>query len=243
MKPKKYSLTTNKYGNLDSQPTGWVTFAEAEVTKQSKHHRIALESGRIYTYEVLRGFNGGSRHGWSPILEPIIHRDQLPLFSRLVAKSQTASRKEAKIKAKGRRIKAKLQATPEYQEQMRVRAVEARAAMRKQREEQLTEIRKLNALCEEVDLPPDKAGRLLAEGLRDIKAAHSSWLDDAYQAILDGERYDGIMKQYLSGGEPLDFFYHDLRKAIGAHRRHNHTNYDDLLEKGYTREEALIMKE
>lgn len=244
MRPKKYNLTTNRYGNLDSQPTGWLTFSVAGVTKQSKHHRIALASGRIYTYEVLRGFDGGSRHGWSPILEPIIHRDQLPLFHRLVAKSQAASKKEAKIKAKAR---AKLLKTPEYQQELEARRQKRRdaaAALKKRRREQAIEEQRLSILCKEAGVRSDKAGRLLAKGLRDIREAHSSWLDDAYQAILDGERYDGIMKQYLDGeNENWSYFYGHLCKAIGAHRRHNHTNYDDLLEKGYTREEALIMRE
>ena len=106
------------------------------------------------------------------------------------------------------------------------------------------EEQRLGILCKEAGIRSDKAGRLLAKGLRDIREAHPSWLEDAYQAILDGERYDGVMKQYLDGeNEDWSYFYGHLCKAIGAHRRHNHTNYDDLLEKGYTREEALIMRE
>lgn len=244
MKPKKYSLETNRYGNLDSQPTGWMTFTDAGITKHSKHHRAALESGRIFSYEVIRGFHGGSRHGWSPILEPIIHRDQMPLFWRLVLKSQDASKKQAKIKA---RVRAKLVKTPEYQQEMEARRKKRRdaaAALKERRKEQAAEEHRLDMLCKEAGIRCDRAGRLLAWGLRDITEAHPSWLDDAYQAILDGERYDGVMLQYLDGrNEDRSYFHYHLCRAIGAHRRHNDTNYDDLLAKGYTRDEAMALRE
>ena len=251
MKPKKYTLETNEHGNLDSQPVGWITFEEAGISKRSRHHRAALESGRIYLYEVLLGFDGGrsdGRYGWRPILEPGIHRDQMPLFDRLASRSRESAAKTAKAKSRKR---AKLLKTPEYQRDMEERR-QAREAAKQAREKRRIEGEKkeqvLSDLCEAVGIPPDEAGRLLAEGLKDIKEAHPSWLSDAYEAVLDGERYGGIMKKYLHGAldqlHPSDrwYFYDDLRIAIRAHRRHHYTNYEELLEKGYTREEALVMK-
>jgi len=243
MTPKKYNLKhrLNSHGNLDSKPTGWMTFSDAGVNRKSTHHRKALESGRIYVYEVLMGFDGDSRYGWRPVLDPILHRDQLPLFRRIVERSQAASHKVARVKARAR---AKLRKTPAYQQDMEDR--------KRRRREQIQEDQRLSGLCLEVGLPPDKAGRVLAKGLRDIREAHISWLDDAHEAVLDGERHGGIMKGYLAAARDwsvfaskqdyCDNFYHYLRLAIGAYRRHAYTNYDDLLQEGYTRDEALLLR-
>ena len=245
--PKKYQLKNqlNNYGNLDNQPSGWVTFSDAKINMHSKHHRDAVRSNRIYTYEVLRGFDGGfRRYGWKPILESIIHKDQLPLFRRLIAKSKAASKKAAKVKAKAR---ARLLKTPEYRQDLEARRQKRRdaaAALKARNAEKEIEDQRLNLLCREVGIRADKAGRLLAHGLRDIKEAHPHWLKDAYEAVLDGERYNGIMKQYLCGEldqlHPSDawIFYHDLRIAIRAHRRHRDTDYDQLLDEGFDRDEA-----
>lgn len=98
-KPRKYHLVTNGYSNLDNFPKGkkWIRFEYAGISRRKSAHRYALDSGRIFTYEVLVDWRGSNRRGWSPILESIIHLDQLPLFNRLVTRYQ---KDRERVKAK-----------------------------------------------------------------------------------------------------------------------------------------------
>ncbi len=107
--PQKYYLVTNSYSNLDNYPKDkkWIRFREVEINRRKPSHRYALYSGRIFSYDVVVGWNGSNRRGWSPILESIIHLDQMSLFNRLVARYQKQKEKE---KAKTKREQARLAA-------------------------------------------------------------------------------------------------------------------------------------
>ena len=233
--PRKYQLWTNSHGNLDAHPPGvkWVTFDTVEVTRRKPSHRFALDSGRIFTYEVLDGFTGSNRRGWSPILIPIIHLDQMPLFRRLVTQYQ---RQADKQKSKRKREYARLCKTPEYQAKLAERRElrRARDAARREAEEQA------NLACRDCGLPATAVGRMLASNLRDIREAHSDWLKDAYHA-LEHSLSHGIMADWQKG-RPTPNFYHSLCLAIGAYRRHEKTNYDEeldsLREAGFSWDEA-----
>ena len=101
--PKKYYIPTNSHGNLSSFPKDkkWVRFTHADINRRKPAHRSALQSGRIFYYEVCEGFTGG-KYGWSPLLAPIIHYDQLPLFHRLVSQYEKQKARQKKKQSRNR---------------------------------------------------------------------------------------------------------------------------------------------
>lgn len=257
--PKKYQLQLNEYGNLDFVPNRWKKFPDAEISTRSKYHRQALKSERLFTYKVLTGFRGGDRYGWKPVLVGIIHQDQLPLFWRLVTKIKSDAKKESLKREKAFR---KYQKTPEYQQELqekRKRREQAIERRREQEEEQQQQFDKIKLLLREIgihweqELPclwqMEKKNEietslkfwiLLAENLLDIREAHPDWLSDAHAAMWDGVIHRGIMLNHIDSGleEYAGDFHTDLCIAIRAHRRHRDTNYDELLDEGFDRDEA-----
>lgn len=224
--PKKYQLETNEYDNI---PAGqvpwkhWIWLDEAGISARKPSHRVALENSRVYTYEVFRGFKGSGRR-WSAVTCRIIHRDQLPLFSRLVAR---AEKDAAKLREQAkRRRKTKAYRAEARQGKAHAETVEAERQARRA---------ELDTLCESVGLPADAVGRLLASRLSDVREAHPGWLATAYDALAYSLRHGGIMSSEQAQEE---HFYDSLCLAIAAHRRHTETDYDDLLRAGIPREDA-----
>ena len=101
----------------------------------------------------------------------------------------------------------------------------------------------LNTLCEKVGLPQDEYGRVLADNLRDIQEASSNWLQEAYIVVRDKSDEKGtVLWTYFHDNDQELTFYQALNLAIKAARRHNDTNYDQLLKEGFSREDARAMK-
>jgi len=229
MTPKKYKLLKNSYGNVESKniPKGWINFEE---NKRSKHVRYALNSGRIYTYERMDGFNK-TRGGWKPELTTIIHTDQLPLLARLIAKSKRESEKAKKKNAAKRKTKA-------YKEE-RAKAIcdaEKKAVEAEKRRE------RLRRKAKQIGLPMDRYTILLIECLYNVDEANRNWLREAYRALRYSLENKGVMHFWQKSKGEMEF-YHSLCLAIGAHRRHNNTDYEYLLRAGLSKEDARFLME
>ena len=222
-KPKKYDYDnkTNDYGNLTFCPKNWISFDAAEINKKKKTHKIALESKRLYTYQVLAGFTKSGRF-FNPVLYEIIHKDQLPLFQRLVKQAEKDISQEKEKAKKAKQTKA-----------YKIKAKE-------KREQRLKHKQKLVNLCIKVGIEPNKYGLLLADNLDDITQAHIDWLFDAYSALKYSIENKGIMYKFLKNYRDCEglTFYDALCIAIKAYRRHEYTDYDDLLRQGISKETA-----
>lgn len=83
---------------------------------------------------------------------------------------------------------------------------------------------------------------MLQSHLRDIDEAHQEWLQDAHDALAYSIKNKGIMHDWLNDRIDIQF-YDALRRAISAFRRHNYTDYEELLQLGYDRDDALSMKQ
>ncbi|MFW6024995.1 MAG: hypothetical protein ACOCRX_01505 [Candidatus Woesearchaeota archaeon] len=222
--PKKYQLKTNEYGTLIKKPKNWTYIESINITRRSKHHRFALSADNIYTYEVCEGFSGNKRYGYKPVLKEIIHNDQLPRFWRLVEKSKRMSKKEKEKKKKYKQTK-------KYKKELYER--------RKKQQEQEKGYKRIAHI---VDLPYDQYTIMLIDGLDDITQAHHSWLTDAYESFKYSVENKGIMYKYIKDRVELDF-YSAINIATKAYRRHNYTNYEELLNIGYDKEDARYFAE
>ena len=110
--PKKYRLATNDYDQVEYfAPAGWVSFEEAGISTRKASHRAALaarsEAGRpprLYTYDLFVGWIAATSYGkkWKAATHRIIHRDQLPLFARLVARAEKDAAKKREQSARRR---------------------------------------------------------------------------------------------------------------------------------------------
>ena len=77
---------------------------------------------------------------------------------------------------------------------------------------------------------------LLYTYLDDITAADEGWLKEAEEALTYSLQNGRIMAEWKKGED--NDFYDCLKKAINGHRRHNDTDYDQLLASGISRDTA-----
>src|SRR5262249_31147822 len=87
---------------------------------------------------------------------------------------------------------------------------------------------------------PTLAKRAIRQ-LLDLRGAHPKWLDEALGAAEENISRKGRAYQWYQSGEIG--FYEFLRIALKVYRRHEHTNYDELLADGVDRDSARLYME
>jgi hypothetical protein len=73
--------------------------------------------------------------------------------------------------------------------------------------------------------------RRCCEELRDLREADPTWLSDAIEAALTNESLKGRLSSWYRQGELGLYEY--LRGCLKVQRRHEQTDYDDLLASGH----------
>lgn len=77
----------------------------------------------------------------------------------------------------------------------------------------------------------------MAECLEDLRFADAGWFREAYEALLENKRRNGFVWQNVQN-EGMS--YEAIRAALKAYRRHNNTNYDELLRSGMDQKDARL---
>jgi hypothetical protein len=87
----------------------------------------------------------------------------------------------------------------------------------------------------------DDTAKEIAGVLADPKQCHPEWFADAVDAVEENRRRGGLFSKAAEGYGQLT--YSLIAQMVNAHRRHRDTDYDELLNIGYGKDDARTLME